>query len=95
MSIKGENRKFWDRIARRYDRLTIKLTRDYPALVQRIVNDVNGAENVLEVATGTGLVAIEIARNASMVEAIDFSSEMIEFAKRKAFKDHIENGPFG
>ena len=94
MSIHGENRKFWDRIARRYDRLTMKLTRDYPALVQRIVNDVNGAENVLEVATGTGLVAIELARNAGRVEAVDFSSEMIEFATTKAFKNHIKNVQF-
>jgi phosphatidylethanolamine/phosphatidyl-N-methylethanolamine N-methyltransferase len=94
MNIKGENRKFWDRIAKRYDRVTIWLTRNYPALIQRIVNDVDGAENVLEVATGTGLIAIELARNAGMIEAIDFSSEMIEFAKKKASRDHIENVRF-
>ena len=91
VDIKGENKEFWDRIAKRYDWITIKLTRDYPALIQRIVNDVNGAENVLEVATGTGLIAIELAGNVGMIEAIDFSLKMIEFAKRKAFKDRIEN----
>ena len=91
MGIKGENKKFWNRIAKRYDWITIKLTRDYPLLIQRIVNDVNSAENVLEVAAGTGLIAIELAGNVGMVEAIDFSSKMIKFAKRKAFKDRIKN----
>ena len=91
MPVYGENVKFWDRIAKRYEWITIKLTRDYPALIQRIVNDVNGAENVLEVATGTGLIAIELAGNVGMIEAIDFSLKMIEFAKRKAFKNRIKN----
>ena len=91
MSIKGENEKFWNRIAKRYDRITIKLTRDYPSLIQRIVKDVNGAENVLEVATGTGLIAIALTGKVGNIEPIDFSSKMIEFAKKKAFKDRIEN----
>lgn len=91
MSIKGENEKFWNRVAKRYDWITIKLTRDYPFLIQRIVNDVNGAENVLEVATGTGLIAIALTGKVGHIEAIDFSPKMIEFAKRKAFKDCIEN----
>jgi phosphatidylethanolamine/phosphatidyl-N-methylethanolamine N-methyltransferase len=91
MRIEGENKKFWDRIAKRYDWVTTKITKDYPALVRRIVNDVNTAENVLEVATGTGLIAIEVTRNAGMVEAIDFSSKMIERAKKKALKDRIKN----
>ena len=91
MPVYDENIQFWDRIAKRYEWITSKITRDYPALIQRIVNDVNGAENVLEVATGTGLIAIELAGNVGMIEAIDFSLKMIEFAKRKAFKDRIEN----
>ena len=91
MGIKGENIQFWDRIAKRYDWITVKLTRDYPALIQRIVSDVNGAENVLEVATGTGLIAIELARSVGMIEAIDVSSKMIEIAKGKVFNDRIDN----
>jgi phosphatidylethanolamine/phosphatidyl-N-methylethanolamine N-methyltransferase len=91
MSIKGENKNFWDKIAKRYDWVTDKITKDYPALIQRIANDVKDAENILEVATGTGIIAIELARNTRMVEAIDFSSKMIDFAKRKASKKQIKN----
>ena len=91
MNVDGENKKFWDRIAKRYDRITLKLTKDYPALIQRIVNDVNGAENVLEVATGTGLIAMELAGNVRMIEAVDLSSKMIEVAREKASKDRLGN----
>jgi ubiquinone/menaquinone biosynthesis C-methylase UbiE len=94
MDIKGENKEFWDRIAKKYDRVTIKITKDYPSLIQRIVDDVNGAERVLEVATGTGLIAIEIAGKVGFVEAIDFSPKMINFAQEKALKGHIENIQF-
>jgi len=87
----GENVKFWDKIAKRYDLITIKLSRDYPALIQRIVNDVNGAVNVLEVATGTGLIAMELAGNVGRIEAIDLSSKMITLAKSKISKDHLNN----
>jgi len=87
----GENIQFWDRIAKRYEWITIKLTRDYPTLIQNIVNDVNGAENVLEVATGTGPIAMELAGNVGMIEAVDFSSKMIEVAKSKALKKRIKN----
>ena len=87
----GENIQFWDRIAKRYEWITSKLTRDYPALIQSIVNDVNGAENVLEVATGTGLIAMELEGNVGMIEAIDFSPKMIEVAKSQISKKRIKN----
>jgi phosphatidylethanolamine/phosphatidyl-N-methylethanolamine N-methyltransferase len=91
MSMYGENIEFWDRIAKRYDWITLKLTKDYSALIQRIVDEIDGAENVLEVATGSGLIAIELARKAKMIEAVDISSEMIGLAKNKASENQIEN----
>jgi phosphatidylethanolamine/phosphatidyl-N-methylethanolamine N-methyltransferase len=87
----GENIQFWDRIAKRYDWITLKLTKDYSALIQRIVGEIDGAENVLEVATGSGLIAIELARKVKLIEAVDISSEMIELAKNKASENRIEN----
>jgi ubiquinone/menaquinone biosynthesis C-methylase UbiE len=75
MNLYGENIKFWDRIAKRYDRITLKLTKDYSALMRRIVDEIDGAENVLEVATGSGLIAIKVAKKATMVEAVDISSK--------------------
>ncbi|MFK5892990.1 MAG: methyltransferase domain-containing protein [Pseudomonadota bacterium] len=49
--------------------------------------------NVLDVSTGTGAVAIELARkyHHATVEAIDLSSGMLMQAKNKAQKEGIEN----
>ena len=91
MNMYGENIQFWDRIAKRYDWITSKLTKNYSALTRRIVHEIDGAENVLEVATGSGLIAIELAGKAKMIEAVDISSEMIELSKNKASENQIEN----
>jgi phosphatidylethanolamine/phosphatidyl-N-methylethanolamine N-methyltransferase len=91
MGINGENITFWNRIAKQYDWITIMLTRDYPSLIQRIAHDVQGAENILEIATGTGFAALELAGKGGIIDAIDFSSNMIDRAQRKAFEAHIEN----
>ena len=91
MNMYGENIQFWDRIAKRYDWITLKLTKDYSALIQRIVDEIDSSKDVLEVGTGSGLIAIELARKAKMIEAIDISSKMIELAKTKASENQIEN----
>ena len=91
MKIGDENKRFWDKIAKRYDRITLKITRDYPALIERITDDVKGAENVLEIATGTGLIALALAGKVTALEAVDFSPQMIEWAKRKALRGRISN----
>ena len=91
MTVHGENIKFWDKIAKSYDWITLKLTKNYAAIVRRIVNDINDAERVLEVATGSGFIAIALAKSAGLVEAIDVSSNMIEVAKKKAIQKNITN----
>lgn len=91
MGMNGENIAFWNRIAKRYDWITMMLTRDYPSLIQRIVHDVQGAENILEIATGTGIAAIKLAEKGGIIDAIDFSSNMIDCARRKALEARIEN----
>lgn len=46
---------------------------------------------MLEVAAGTGLIALEIALKARFVRAVDITPEMIARAKQKALDRHIEN----
>jgi len=45
--------------------------------------------DVLEVATGTGLVAINIAACVRSVEAVDFSPKMVEVARKKKAPDNV------
>lgn len=72
---------FWDRTARIYDRFMQKDDKAYKQLYTLIAPVVRHKQ-VLELATGTGLIAKHIFRSAAHVEATDASLEMIEQAKR-------------
>ena len=75
------HRNFWDRNAGRYDRFMRKDRAAYDemyALIQPIVRH----KTVLELATGTGLIAKHIVNAAAHIEATDASAEMIAEAKR-------------
>ena len=75
------HKNFWDRNAGRYDRFMRKDRAAYDemyALLRPVVKD----KTVLELATGTGLIAKNIVNAAAHIEATDASAEMILEAKR-------------
>ena len=76
-----EHKNFWDKNAGRYDRFMRKDRAAYDemyALIWPVVK----AKTVLELATGTGLIAKSIVNAAARIEATDASVEMIAEAKR-------------
>ena len=73
-------KNFWDRNAKRYDCLMRKDAAAYDAMYERICDSVRH-KTVLELATGTGLIAKHIVNAAQSVEATDASSEMVGRAK--------------
>ena len=76
-----EHKNFWDKNAGRYDRFMRKDRAAYDemyALIRPIVRH----KTVLELATGTGLIAKHIVNAAAHIEATDASAEMIAEAKR-------------
>ena len=76
-----EHKNFWDKNAGRYDRFMRKDRAAYDemyVLIQPVVK----AKTVLELATGTGLIAKHIVNAAAHIEATDASPEMIAEAKR-------------
>lgn len=78
---KTTNKTFWDRTAALYDRFMRKDAVAYEKmydLMQPIVKE----KNVLELATGTGLIAKHLLNSARMIEATDASPEMIAQAKK-------------
>ena len=72
---------FWDRNAGRYDRFMRKDAAAYERLYE-LLRPVVRHKTVLELATGTGLIAKHIVHSADHIEATDASQEMIEQAKR-------------
>ena len=76
-----EHKDFWDRNAGRYDRFMQKDRAAYDEMYE-MIRPVVRHKTVLELATGTGLIAKHIVNAAALVEATDASAEMIAEAKR-------------
>lgn len=76
-----ERKGFWDKNAGRYDRF---MRNDWAAYekMYELIRPVVKAKTVLEVATGTGLIAKSIMDAAAHIEATDASAKMILEAKR-------------
>ena len=81
---------FWDRTAKSYDHFMKKDHKAYKQMYS-LIYPVVRHKQVLELATGTGLIAKHIVRSADHIEATDASQEMIEQAKQgvKSTKLHF------
>ena len=76
-----ERKNFWDRNAGRYDRFMQKDWAAYEEMYA-LIRPVVKAKTVLELATGTGLIAKHIVNAAAQIEATDASAERSAEAKR-------------
>ena len=76
-----KHKDFWDKNAGRYDRFMRKDAAAYERLYELLCPVVRH-KTVLELATGTGLIAKHIVNAAAHIEATDASPEMIIEAKR-------------
>lgn len=78
------NKAFWNKWASRYDRTMSGSRNTYDFIIREIKKTLNRDMTVLELACGTGLVSERIASSVKMLEATDFSEDMIRKAKEKA-----------
>ena len=76
-----KHKSFWGRNAGRYDRFMRKDGAAYDEMYE-LIRPVVRHKTVLELATGTGLIAKHIVNAAAHIEATDASPEMIAEAKR-------------
>ena len=77
----SEHKDFWDKNAGRYDRFMRKDGAAYDEMYE-LIRSIVRHKTVLELATGTGLIAKHIVNAAAHIEATDASAEMIAEAKR-------------
>ena len=75
------HKNFWDKNAGRYDRFMRKDRAAYDEMYE-LIRPIVRHKTVLELATGTGLIAKHIVNAAAHIEATDASAEMIAEAKR-------------
>jgi demethylmenaquinone methyltransferase/2-methoxy-6-polyprenyl-1,4-benzoquinol methylase len=85
----------FDRIARMYDRMNSVMTAGMHHRWRRRAAElarVGPGSTALDVATGTGDLAIELARRGAEVTGSDFAPAMLEIARRKAPGLRFEEG---
>jgi ubiquinone/menaquinone biosynthesis C-methylase UbiE len=85
-----DNKSFWNRYAKLYDFEINRFSgKAYAEMYRMMASSLSSDMNVLEIATGTGLIAINIASFVSRVDAVDFSPKMIEVARKKKIPGNV------
>ena len=86
--------KFWDNIAEKY---AAKPVDDQPAFERKKAITrklLTPQATVLEIGCGTGTLALEMARDAGHIHAMDISPEMVRIANGKRDTQRVDNVTF-
>lgn len=86
-----KHRAYWERHARLYEVALRFLARPLPRMVELAVQACTGATKVLEIAAGTGLLTIPLARVVQHVTATDYAGAMVERLRTKVSDAHLAN----
>ena len=86
--------RFWDRIAKNYDRHGEKKRESLLETIENIKRYLGPGDRVLDFACGTGEKALGIADRVQSVHGIDLSPRMIEKASIKSADRQIDNARF-
>jgi ubiquinone/menaquinone biosynthesis C-methylase UbiE len=82
---------YWDRHAKNYARSMALLGKPMPRALALSEQAVNGAENALEVAAGTGLFSVAIARRVTRLVATDYAPAMLRILEQRAREHGLTN----
>jgi ubiquinone/menaquinone biosynthesis C-methylase UbiE len=86
------DRFFWERKAPQYDRVAMGLFgRPMPRVLDLLADGVAGADTVLEVAAGTGLMTAVIAPRVRHVVATDYAHNMLTVLRERMKDAGISN----
>jgi ubiquinone/menaquinone biosynthesis C-methylase UbiE len=87
--------KFWDGLADRYDGFVAKYAqKTYSRSIELMALELNYDLNVLEIGTGTGLIAFALANKVGSIKGIDYSPQMIKVANGKLAETSFSNIEF-
>lgn len=78
-----DNKGFWDKCSGIYDKIISADRNTYEHILNRMKRGMNRNMYVLELACGTGILFVQLAGSVKLLEATDFSEDMIKQAKRK------------
>lgn len=88
-------KRFWNAKAEKYDDVVNKFFPEiYEFVLGNLIHDTDKSEHLLEIATGTGIIAIKLSDQVPNITAIDIAPEMLKVAKDKCAKQPINNIDF-
>jgi phosphatidylethanolamine/phosphatidyl-N-methylethanolamine N-methyltransferase len=87
----ADDEAYWNRHARSYDLSMLLLGKPLPRMLALAGEAVRGAQRVLEVAAGTGLVTLALASNARQVVATDYAPGMVARLEQRIRDARISN----
>ena len=85
---------FWDRVARRYEKMSVRNPASYETTLGRVRAYLQPDDQVLEMGCGTGSTALLLAPSVGHYTAIDTSTQMIAIAQEKQAKAALDNMRF-
>jgi ubiquinone/menaquinone biosynthesis C-methylase UbiE len=86
--------RFWDRIAKNYDKSSDKKRKDLLETIGKIKSHLDPSDQVLDFACGTGEKALGVSSRVRTIHGIDLSQKMIEKASAKVTDRQIDNAQF-
>jgi len=81
--MKTDSAAFWDRVARRYAKMSMRNADDYERTLNMIRAYLRPDDRVLEFGCGTGTTALKLSSAVGSYIATDYSPEMIAIAAEK------------
>lgn len=85
---------FWQRMAPNYDRHVKWLGKSREQVIHHLREQLQGAERILDVGTGTGHIALSLADVVQEVDGVDPSPLMLQEARVKAEAKNLPNVRF-
>lgn len=82
---------FWDRIAEKYAKSPIRDEAAYKQSLARSISYLQPTDQVLELGSGTGTTAVELAGHVAKITASDLSQEMLEIGRTRAKAAGVSN----
>ncbi len=83
--------KFWNRMAKSYDREEEKDKPSYIEIIKRTRKHLKPTDILLDFGCGTGNASNDLSSNVMSIHGIDISENMINISKEKAIKQQNKN----
>jgi arsenite methyltransferase len=94
MTMTHDDARFWNGIAEKYAAKPVADARAFERKKAIAREHLRPDSNVLELGCGTGTLALEMARHAGQIQALDISAEMLRIADQKREAQGVSNVTF-